>query len=186
MARINGKKGGRPPGRRNAATLQRERVAMEVRQRIMRIAQRILDSQISLAVGQQFLYKIEKTPVKGPKGGTSYQKSKPILVTNPAEIEAYLDGEFGDGDSVNDPHDPAADYYFITTKPPSNEAISSLMDRALGKVKDPQPIDPEDGGGHAPSTINIFIAGKSSQVSALPSGTRKIVVPVDDVSGGGR
>src|SRR5690242_8442727 len=99
-SRKNGKKGGRPPGRKNAATLEKEKVLAEVRQRIMRNADQIVSSQLSLTQGLQFLYRIDKVKKIGPKGGVSYEKQKPVLVENPEEIAAYLDGEFGDGESV--------------------------------------------------------------------------------------
>src|SRR5690242_3092416 len=100
MGKNGGKRpgAGRPKGKKNATTLEKERVFEEVRQRIMKNAQRILDGQMSLARGQQFLYVIRtETDAKGKK-----TRSRPELVTDPEVIAAFLDGEYGDGDDLND------------------------------------------------------------------------------------
>lgn len=127
---------GRPEGSRNEATLERERVFKEVQNRIMRKAQRILDSQLSLAEGQQFLYRIDiEIDSKGKK-----TRSKPILVTDPEEISSYLDGAEGDGESMN----TETEYYYITTKEPNNQAIDSMFDRTFDKAR--QRTDITSGG----------------------------------------
>jgi len=82
---------GRPKGSKSATTLEKEKAFATLRQRIMRKADLLLDSQFSLAHGQQFLYKIEKTKIVGPKGGVTYKSEKPKLVTNEWEIRASLD-----------------------------------------------------------------------------------------------
>ena len=129
----NGKKGGRPIGSKSASTLEKEKVLAEVRQRIMRKADRLLDAQSSIAQGQQFLYKIEKTKVTGPKGGITYRNERPKLVDAQWEIQSYLDGLVEEGD-MEDENDPAATYYFITTKEPNNMAIDSMLDRTFGRA----------------------------------------------------
>lgn len=118
---------GRPKGTKNQATLEKEKVLAEVRQRIMRRAQSILDSQFSIAQGTQYLYL-----VKSEKIGNKLFKQKPELVTDEEIIRAYIDGEFGNGESLNDNEN----YYFITTKEPSNQAIDSMLNRAFGKATD--------------------------------------------------
>lgn len=115
---------GRKPGTKNPATLEKERVLAELRQRIMKIAQRILDSQTSIALGQQFLYRIDTDP-------KTKHKSRPELITDEETIRDFLDGEFGDGQSIN----TDTEYYFITTKEPNNFAIDSMLDRTFGKAK---------------------------------------------------
>lgn len=144
-SRQNGKKGGRPKGKKSAATLEKEKVLAEVRQRIMRNAQLILDAQMSLARGQQFLYKIEKKKKIGPKGGVSYERQKPVLVTSEWEIREYLDGISEHG-YANADNDQEATYYFITTKEPSNLALDSMLNRALGKPTESLELTGKDGG----------------------------------------
>ena len=118
---------GRQRGKKNQSTLEKERVLAQVRQRIMKKADKILDAQLSLAQGQQFLYKIITTISKNG----SRTRSKPKIVTSPEEIADYLDGEFGDGENLN----TETEYYFITTKEPSNMAIDSMFDRTFDKPK---------------------------------------------------
>ena len=54
------------------------------------------------------------------------------------EIRGYLenlaenDGEY----TLDDPNDPSATYYFITTKEPDNRAIDSILNRVFGKATD--------------------------------------------------
>jgi len=131
-ARENGKKGGRPKGRKNDATLEKEAVLAAFKEKTMKAADILFTSQLHLAKGQTFLYKIEKELQIGPKGGKKYVRSKPILVTDQAEIEAYLQNEIVEGD-VEDENDPEATYYFLTTKEPDNKAADSLLDRTFGK-----------------------------------------------------
>lgn len=135
---------GRKKGSKSAKTLEKEKVLAEVRDRIMRNAQRILDSQLSLARGQQFLYKIEKTKVIGPKGGVSYRSEKPKLVTDQWELQAYLDGLVESGD-MDDERDPEATYYFITTKEPNNMAADSMLNRTFGKPTEIHELSGKDG-----------------------------------------
>lgn len=145
----NGKKGGRPKGARGIKTLEKEKVLAAVRERIMQNADLILDSQLSIARGVQFLYKIEKELQVGPKGGKRYVKSKPKLVTDQWEIEAYLEGKVDEGD-MDDESDPDATYYFITTKEPNNMAMDSMFNRAFGK-----PTEVHELGGIGGGPIKI-------------------------------
>src|SRR3990167_8094959 len=77
---------GRKKGTLNANTVQNKIVADELRQRVLRGAHNLLDSQLSLATGCSYLYMI-KTGDKGIR-------SKPILITDRKTIESYLAGEF--------------------------------------------------------------------------------------------
>jgi len=115
---------GRPKGVKSPQTLEKERVLHEVRQRIMNKAHRLVDSQMSIATGQQFLYVIKTETLNGKK-----IKKRPELITDELIIRDYLDGEFGDGESINDDES----YYFITTKEPNNIALDSMLDRAFGR-----------------------------------------------------
>lgn len=125
---MKGKRGGaqpgagRPKGSKDPSTLERERVLAEIRTRITKVSQKILDAQLSIALGQQFLYMIHSDK----KG----HKEKPKLITDELTISAYLNGDLD-----NEPNN----YYFITTKEPNNFAIDSMFDRTFGKA--PQSID---------------------------------------------
>lgn len=119
---------GRKKGSKSAATLEREATLKHFRERTMRAADILFNSQLSLARGLAFLYKIEKY-WEGTGRHRVLRQKKPQLVTDQWEIEAYLEGQLEEGDL----DDREATYYFITTKEPDNKAIDSLLDRALGK-----------------------------------------------------
>lgn len=127
-SRKNGQKGGRPKGSRNAATLEKDKVAEAFRQRVFRSADRLFDAQMTLAQGVSHLFKIEKA---------SNKKEKPrhVLVTNEDEIRQYLDGAFEGRD----------DYYYLTTKEPNNQAITDMLNRSLGKPKESVEVGGTDG-----------------------------------------
>lgn len=103
-------------------------------QRFLRVTDKLANAQISLATGQQFLYKIEKQKVTGPKGGISYVNKKPELVTSQFEIENYLEELAENNGDISDDQDPDATYYFLTTKEPNNAAIDSIHNRVHGKA----------------------------------------------------
>lgn len=153
MAKNGGKRpgAGRKRGSKSPVTLEREAVLKVFRERTMKHADILFNSQITLARGQTFLYKIEKELIIGPKGGKSYKAKKPELVTAQWEIEAYLAGELRD----HDLSDRGATYYFITTKEPNNNSIDSLLDRTFGRST--QVVAGEGGG---PVKIEVVNYGK--------------------------
>lgn len=114
---------GMPKGKKLPRTLEREAMLKAIRERIVKDSHRLLDAQYSIALGQQFLFKI-------PKG-----KDDPVLVKDEEEIRSFLRGEF---DNNEDGH------YFITTKEPDNRALDSLLNRTYGKATDH--IDIKSGG----------------------------------------
>ena len=65
--------------------------------------------------------------------------------TAQSEIEAYLEGLVEGGD-MDDENDPAATYYFITTKEPNNMAADSMLNRAFGKPTETHEISGPNGG----------------------------------------
>lgn len=149
---------GRKPGTKEKSTLEKEAVLKAFRDRVMRNADILFDSQMTLAKGQTFLYKIEKELQTGPKGGKKYVSSKPKLVTDQYEIERYLDGLIVGGD-MDDENDPNATYYYLTTKEPDNKAIDSMLDRTFGRAT--QPL-----AGDNDSPIRLQITGMVIQRDA--------------------
>lgn len=135
--------GGRPKGKRSAATLEKEAILRAYRQRVMGITDDLLNSQLILARGMTYLYKIEKEEVIGPKGGKSYRKKKPELVTDQWELEQFLENKIGDTYN-DDPGNPAATYYFLTTKDPDPRAIEDMMNRTYGKSIQAIDLNPPD------------------------------------------
>lgn len=118
---------GRKPGHLSIEHITKIKTELELKERIIKNADRIFNAQVSIATGVQMLFKIVTKKV-----GKATVKSKPILVEDPEEIKRYLDGEFGDGDDVNKKPN-AIEYYFITAERPNNQAIVNLWDRAFGK-----------------------------------------------------
>lgn len=142
ISKQNGKKGGRPKGKKNTATLEKEAVLAVFRDKVMKSADVLFNSQLHIATGLTYLYKIEKELQIGPKGGKKYVRSKPILVEDRSEIERYLMGLIEEGE-VEDENDPNATYYYITAKDPDNKAIDSMLDRTFGKAAQPISGDEE-------------------------------------------
>lgn len=85
------------------------------RKRVADSAQTLLDRQMSLANGQQFLYVVRTVDGK---------RQKPERVTDEETIRAYLEGELKDPD----------EWHYITTKEPDGQAIKEMMDRTYGKA----------------------------------------------------
>lgn len=108
---------GRPKGRKDPHTIQREAVLAEYRKRVCEQAQRLLDAEMSVAVGCSYLF---RKPKEAPKG----QKERKIeRVTDEETIRAYLNGELDDDN----------DYYFITTEKPDTLTIRGMFDRTFDK-----------------------------------------------------
>jgi hypothetical protein len=155
---------GRPKGKKNAATLEKEAVLKEFKEKVLQSADVLYASQITLARGQTYLYKIEKEEVIGPKGGKSYKNKRPELVTAQSEIEDYLKGLIDDGDKDNN-SDPDAVYYFLTTKDPDNRAIDSMLDRTFGKSLQSIDIDHTTKGEKITDPANIDLDKLADEVA---------------------
>lgn len=107
---------GRPRGSKNKLTKEARIREESVKERVLKSVEELVNAQLSLAKGSNFLYKIKMRNVGNRR------KPEHILVTDPDEIRRFLDGETED------------EYYYITTKSPDNKAIDSLLDRAFGKA----------------------------------------------------
>lgn len=97
-----------------------EEIEKDFKRRVGHSAHKLLNAQMSIALGTQSLYKV----IQGVD-----EKGKPtrkhVLVTDDEEIREYLD----DPTMMN-----GEDYYYITTKQPDNNAINSALDRLFGKA----------------------------------------------------
>lgn len=131
----SGKLGGRPKGSLSPENLEKEREKKALDQFYLRAQRRINQSQVALATGQTFLYRIDKEFVS--LGKNSYYKNlPPKLVTSQTELEAYLTDLAEHNGDISDDKDSGAAYYFLTTKEPSNEAIKDILNRVHGKPKE--------------------------------------------------
>lgn len=135
-SRENGRKGGRKPGSKNKATLDREEAMRHWRERLYGVTDELFNYQLSLAKGAQYLFRIDKEWIKtGKKEDQGYWRNKkPVLVTSPEEMSMYLEDEFVNGDA-RDYQDPASSFYFLSARDPQNQAIDSMMDRGHGRAK---------------------------------------------------
>ncbi len=145
IARENGKKGGRPVGSRGKTVLEREAVLQSWKQRTFNFMNTLQDSQMTLARGQMFLYRVDKEYVQSGKGGY-YKKLKPIIVEDPEEIRDFIEREADGSNPVDDESNSGSAYYYLTAKEPNNQAIDSMVDRALGKAIATTQIQGADGG----------------------------------------
>jgi DNA-directed RNA polymerase beta' subunit len=114
---------GRPIGSQNKATIDEKIAKEELRQRVLKNVDTLMESQLSLARGVSYIYRIDEVEENGKK------RKEKVLVTNPEEIRDALDkiesGDYEDGE-----------YYYITTEKPDNRALDSLLDRVFGKSKE--------------------------------------------------
>ncbi len=116
---------GRPKGSMNKATKKKKAVEEEFKQKVMRSATRLFNAQMAIAEGVKYLWRIDKD-----KDG---KKEKPVIVTDPDEIEEFLADEIDSGS-----------YYYISTEKPDNRAIDSFLDRLFGRAV--QSTDITSGG----------------------------------------
>ena len=130
---------GRKKGVLEQKTKDKIKVEAEMKQRIMKNVDGLLNSQMNLAKGCQMLFKINK------------KSKKPEIVTDKEEIKKYLDGGFEKTKTV---------HYFITTKVPDNKAIDSMLDRVFGRARQNIGID----GGEDDKPISVSVTGAINKI----------------------
>lgn len=175
IRREQNRMGGRPKGSRNRETYVKEAMLEIFKKRTGRAMERLFNAQLSIATGIQILYKIEKEFVKTGKGGF-WRAKKPVIVEDPAEIADYLEGRIRQGEEAEESADPAATYYYITTKEPNNFAIDSMIDRTFGKSR--QPVTPVDEKGRL---ITFLVPAAIAEKHGIKNGATS-----DAEQGGGR
>lgn len=144
QAREAGKLGGRPKGVKNAATIERDVARQEFAQLVLQRIKPLFHSQLSLAHGVQFVYRIDV------HGGGPNTRVEHVLLEDPIEIAAALDtiaNEDPNGDLDNQRHG----YVYITARAPENKAIDSLYDRVFGKAQ--QSVDHTTLGEKMPTPL---------------------------------
>lgn len=139
--RRNAKKAGRKPGTLNASTLEKMAVQKQFQQKVLGVADLLFKKKLQLAIGQGFLYKIEKYYIGTGNNRTMHRKP-PKLVTDQYEFEIGLEEALKGGHDIEDIDQT---YYFFTTKEPNNQAIEDLLDRGLGRVATAIKTEDDDG-----------------------------------------
>lgn len=127
MAGHGGKRpgAGKPKGRKNSATLEKQKVLEAFNQRVMAKADALFNAQLTLAIGSMKVFRIDETEVENGK-----KKREHVHVTNADEIRRLLDEHDGAAGVVD------GVYYYFTDVLPDNRAIDSMMNRAFGRPKE--------------------------------------------------
>jgi hypothetical protein len=107
-------------------------------ERILKNTDRLFNAQLDKAIGEKFL--MVKITERGPKGAIRREYHE--IVDNPQTILEYLDGQLDGGEEIGD----ADHYYYMSTKPADNMAISNMLDRAYGKPTEKVELKGEDDG----------------------------------------
>ena len=134
--------GGRRPGTGHKKgqvmpkTLEKMKVKEAMDQQLMRLTEKLVMAQATLALGQMFLFKIEKTWVSTGKNKGYYRNGKPVQLTSDEDIENYLAMDAENNGDINNNQDGATAYYYITAKEPNGEAIKNIFDRVFGRPKE--------------------------------------------------
>jgi len=84
ISKRNGQKGGRPKGKKNQTTLEKEAILEAIKQRIFQKGDQLIGAQFSIAEGCSYLFKI--IHYKEGKG----KKSKHVLVKDPERSSGIL------------------------------------------------------------------------------------------------
>lgn len=131
----NGLLGGRPKGRKNNATIEKEEARKAYQQLVLQNLRPLFSSQMSLARGVSYVYRIDR------HGKGSTLRIEHVLLEDAREIADALD--------IIENNDPNGDeegngFYYVTTKAPENRAIDSMLDRSIGKPAQPLSGDKEN------------------------------------------
>lgn len=109
----------------------------EYRARVCGQAQRLLDAELTVALGCSFLF-------KKPKAG----KERVERVTDATTIQRYLNGELDDD---------ATDWYFITAEKPDSLTIRNMFDRTFDRPAQRMEVTGGEGEPLVPSAISFVI-----------------------------
>jgi hypothetical protein len=115
---------GRPKGAKDAVTYTKVAVAKAIHQRVMQNADKIVNAQLTKALGSVMVFEVVE--VKGKDGKP---KVEHVLVRDPDKIKAVLDTGEGVNCSVE------GSFYLVTEVPPETKAGDSLLDRTFGKAQ---------------------------------------------------
>lgn len=139
MARGGARPGAGAPKGHRPKTLEKLEALKLFKDRVVRLADRLANAQVSLATGLTFLYVIRTVDGK---------RQKPELVEDQETIEAYLEGEL---EGLED------EYYYITTKEPNNQALDSLLNRTFGKPTESIELSGKDGKDLPTPILNVLV-----------------------------
>lgn len=127
---------GMKKGQKTRKTLEREASRKAYEQLVLENLRPIFHKQLWLAMGQTYVYRIDKHKAKGEPTRIEH-----VLLEEPHEIADALD-ILANGDQNGD--ETGSGFYYVVTKPPENRAIDSMLDRSIGSAK--QSVDLTSGG----------------------------------------
>lgn len=151
--------GGRKPGVVSEQKMILNTQKKLMQERIAKNVDKLLNAQMNLALGQTMLFvKVTERDSKGKPIRVYHER-----VESQETIKEYLD----DPEALNTDEN----YYYITTRPASNQAIANLLDRAFGKPKenielgeDPDAPLPKHGTGTTIELRKAMIAMVKQQI----------------------
>lgn len=146
---------GRPKGSENEETKKRRLAEREYKMRVVSHIHDLFNSQLSLAKGLTFLYRIDEE--KNEDGKVLSRKH--VIVSDPEEIRDVLDELDGSESGTFDDN-----YYYITTRIPDIKAIDSMLDRVFGKAKQSTVI--EDPEGNALTFVVAEVIAKKNAIQS--------------------
>ena len=175
---------GRPVGSRSYTTVEREAMMLQMRGRTLDNMHMLYNSQLTLAKGCTYLFKIEKERRTGQKGKVYYVSKPPKLVTSLDEITRYLENVIEEeNNEINYTENPeeylapekefdeGATYYFITTEKPNNVAIDSMLDRTFGQSVKSVELTGKDGVPLNEPSDDALLKDVANKINEIHSGT---------------
>lgn len=178
-APLGGKRPGSgfPKGAKKKKTIDKMKANDHFRTRTLLHLDRLYNAQMSLAVGEQVLM----VQIKDRDSKGKVTKITHDVVRDIDTIKQYLDNEEGSGggDELND----SDHYYYLTTKPANNQALDSLLNRALGKA--PDKLEIEGGFFDQPQLTIKVVGSKHDNINIGDDGQLHLEGAEEDSSGAG-
>lgn len=134
--RLNGKKGGRPKGRKNDATIEKEIARKAYEQWVLNKLDPLFQRQLLAALGVVFIYRKEH------HGTGASKRIEHVQLTEDYEIADALDR------IANNENGFSADdgFCYIMAKAPDTRAIDSMLNRSIGPAAQKIEHSGPDGG----------------------------------------
>lgn len=151
------KKMGRPKGSLGKRTLGALEAKQRYIERVNKYVDKLFDAQLDLAIGEKVLMVKRTDRNKDGKIIRTYHEA----VTDPELISQYLDNEVGDEHSEFHEINDDETFYYMTTRPANNQAITAMLDRAYGKA--PEKIEVTSGFFKA-NELNIQIVDPKEDI----------------------
>ncbi len=162
---------GKPKGTKHAATITKEAVLLAVKQRIMQNADKIVNAQLTKALGSVMVFEVVE--VKGKDGKP---RNEHVLVRDPERIKEVLDAGEGVNCSVE------GSFYLVTEVPPETKAADSLLDRTFGKASQSIEVKSEnDIAAIAKRVVNKLVDRGWKPEKAIKETAAEFQIPPEEI-----